>query len=93
MAEDTARLTEFLKPLDIDLEKVVQLAKKLEGCYRGLARESHNQFLPTPISDRVLRPNSNAGGRYVQALNAKYLQCFGDKDSGWAGAQCTSFVA
>jgi hypothetical protein len=60
-------LHQFLRPLAIDLDKIVTLARHLEVTYRTLARESENQFLPTPISDSILRPEPHGKehGRYV----------------------------
>jgi hypothetical protein len=55
---------DFLLPLSIDLPKVIALAGSLSQTYKRLAAESENQFLPTPISDSILRPSVVEGGRY-----------------------------
>ena len=59
---------DFLLPLDIDLPKVATLAANLAQTYKRLAAESENQFLPTPISDSILRPSVAEGGRYGMPL-------------------------
>lgn len=56
-------LDDFLRPLAVDLDKIVELAKRLEITYRRLAMESQNQFLPTPISDNILKPERDISGR------------------------------
>jgi hypothetical protein len=58
----------FLSPLAVDLQKLVTLSRKLEKTYRKLAAEAENQFLPTPISDSILRPVACKGGRLVSFL-------------------------
>lgn len=63
MATSTDPLKEFLKPLYIDIPKIHHLAKSLCDTYTRLAAESLDQFLPTPISDSVLRPGGESHGR------------------------------
>ncbi|RDW80500.1 hypothetical protein BP5796_05198 [Coleophoma crateriformis] len=58
-------LSEFLQPLSIDTAKVHRLAQALCETFRSLARESENQFLSTPISESVLRPDGDESGRYL----------------------------
>jgi len=56
-------IEEFLEPLSIDVPKVHQLARSLCKTYLRLAAEAQDQFLPTPISDSVLRPRGDDKGR------------------------------
>jgi len=58
-------LDQFLQPLHIDVKKCHSLSRSLWVTYVKLAKESKEQFLPTPISDSVLRPKREAEGRYV----------------------------
>lgn len=58
-------LEQFLNPLQIDIRKCHALAKSLCTVYTKLAKESEEQFLPTPISDTVLRPEKDGEGRCV----------------------------
>lgn len=56
-----ADLTKFLEPLSIDLEKVHELSQQFHDTFKRLAAESTEQFLPTPISESILRPVSKRG--------------------------------
>ncbi len=49
-------IAEFLKPLHVDADIVVRLSRELRSTFLQLAAESTNQFLPTPISESMLRP-------------------------------------
>jgi hexokinase len=51
-----ASLAEFLKPLQVTTEQVVSLSRQLHTTFRNLAATSSDQFLPTPISESILRP-------------------------------------
>jgi len=55
-------LEEFLLPLHIDIPKIHALARSLGLVYTRLAAESLEQFLPTPISESVLRPEGDDKG-------------------------------
>lgn len=61
----TSSIDEFLRPLEVDVEKIHRLARSLRDTYLKLAAESTDQFLPTPISESILRPEleNNVGGR------------------------------
>lgn len=63
MAPTIDPFEEFLRPLNIDIPKIHRLAKSLSHTYRRLAAESEEQFLPTPISDSILRPLGEHKGR------------------------------
>lgn len=58
-------ITLFLQPLDVDINKIHALAKSLCETFKKLAKESTNQFLQTPISEEVLRPEKEKEGRYL----------------------------
>lgn len=55
------RLGEYLDPLRIDLDRIVKLSDRFLETFGKLAAESKEQFLPTPISDSLLRPVSKTG--------------------------------
>ncbi|KAK0119744.1 hypothetical protein ONS95_011179 [Cadophora gregata] len=55
----------FLEPLSIDTAKIRSLARSLCSTFTSLAANSQEQFLPTPISDSVLRPEGDESGRYL----------------------------
>ena len=56
-------IEDFLKPLAVDLSKLHSLSKKFCHTYGQLAAKSQNQFLPTPISESLLRPAHDVNGR------------------------------
>jgi hypothetical protein len=56
-------LDEFLRPLAIDSRMVLELSRELETTFRHLSAESPDQFLPTPISESMLRPAGRGHGR------------------------------
>jgi hypothetical protein len=56
-------LDEFLRPLAIDSQKALELSRELETTFRCLSAESPDQFLPTPISESMLRPAGRDHGR------------------------------
>lgn len=58
--EASQGIDDLLKCLDMDSHAVHQLARELTSTFRHLSAESLNQFLPTPITESMLRP---AGGR------------------------------
>ncbi|KAF7886220.1 hypothetical protein EAF00_010323 [Botryotinia globosa] len=57
-------LGQVLGPLDVDINKIHALATSLCETFKTLAKESSNQFLPTPISEEVLTPD-HGKGRYL----------------------------
>ena len=61
-------LDDFLRPLAIDAQTVLELSHELASTFRQLSAESLDQFLPTPISESILRPAASAHGRYVYCL-------------------------
>lgn len=50
----------FLQPLHINVEIVRQLSHEFRQIFQLLAAGSLDQFLPTPITETILRPT---GGR------------------------------
>ncbi|KAJ8129207.1 hypothetical protein O1611_g4422 [Lasiodiplodia mahajangana] len=62
----TPELACFLKPIHIDVPKAHVLAHELYETFQHLAAESLSQFLPTPISESILRPTGGRErGRYL----------------------------
>lgn len=53
-------IEEFLRPLRIDATLAHQLSLELCKTFQRLAAESLNQFLPTPISESILRPTAGS---------------------------------
>ncbi|KAK4151092.1 hypothetical protein C8A00DRAFT_45633 [Chaetomidium leptoderma] len=64
-------LDEFLQPLAIHAQTVLELSRELASTFRQLSAESLDQFLPTPISESILRPAGRDHGRPNQ--NSKNL--------------------
>jgi hypothetical protein len=58
-------LDKFLQPLAIDSRTALELSRELASTFRTLSSESLDQFLPTPISESILRPAGQNHGRYV----------------------------
>ena len=56
-------LDEFLQPLAVGTELLLELSRELAATFRTLSAESLDQFLPTPISESVLRPERRDHGR------------------------------
>jgi hypothetical protein len=78
MATTPTPLEDFLQPLKVDIPKVHRLAHSFSSTYTSLAAESQDQFLPTPVSDSVLRPTGSDKGRYVYQVDtqiAHYPSC------------------
>ncbi|GAP83519.2 putative hexokinase family protein [Rosellinia necatrix] len=66
MAPMAPMLERFLEPIHIDVAKAHVLARELHQTYQHLAAESLTQFLPTPISESILRPiEGRERGRHV----------------------------
>jgi len=55
-ASSTAVIDGFLKPLEVGSSCVSELAAELASTFRELSSRSSDQFLPTPISESILRP-------------------------------------
>jgi len=70
---DSPAIDEFLKPLAVDLPRVRELAGELADVFRELSANSPDQFLPTPISESILRRPvvGQHCGRYVASLLTK----------------------
>lgn len=52
----------FLQPLSIDVDRSYELSRKFLVNFRDLAANSRDQWLPTPISESILRHLSDQGG-------------------------------
>ncbi|KAL6881278.1 hypothetical protein J3F83DRAFT_46313 [Trichoderma novae-zelandiae] len=55
----------FLEPLSIDVDRAHELSRGFLATFRDLAAHSREQFLPTPISESILRPIAEQGGRHL----------------------------
>ncbi|KAM0187271.1 hypothetical protein ACHAPA_010017 [Fusarium lateritium] len=51
-------IEEFLEPLSVDIDKISRLSQLFLQSFEKLAADSENQFLPTPISEAILRPEA-----------------------------------
>jgi hypothetical protein len=51
-------IEEFLEPLYVDIDKINRLSQLFLETFEKLAAGSENQFLPTPISEAILRPEA-----------------------------------
>lgn len=59
-------IEDFLKPLQIDDDTILKLSRDLASTFKELSAKSENQFLPTPISESLLRHVNGADrGRYL----------------------------
>ncbi|KFA67812.1 hypothetical protein S40285_06969 [Stachybotrys chlorohalonatus IBT 40285] len=75
MAPPNTLLGDFLKPLGIGHDTVYELYEGFVRAFEKLAEESTTQFLPTPISESILRPVGQCGsGRYVHVLSRLRLR-------------------
>ncbi|KAM0431786.1 hypothetical protein ACHAPT_005036 [Fusarium lateritium] len=54
----TSSIEDFLEPLSVDIDKLHSLSQHFLLAFEKLASDSQNQFLPTPISDAILRPEA-----------------------------------
>jgi Mn-dependent DtxR family transcriptional regulator len=59
--EQLALLDTFLQPMNIDAEKCHALSDRFLHKFVQLSAESLEQFLPTPISESILRPIADHG--------------------------------
>ncbi|KAG6007522.1 hypothetical protein E4U21_005823 [Claviceps maximensis] len=59
--EQSVLLGEFLQPMSIDVEKCHVLSHAFMQNFMQLAADSLDQFLPTPISESILRPVADYG--------------------------------
>lgn len=69
-------LDAFLLPLQIDIPTIHGLARSLCSTFNTLAAQSKDQFLPTPISEELLRPRRDEDGRYELFLLDSYYSIF-----------------
>ena len=51
-------IDDFLKPLEIDAARISELSEDLASTFRRLSSQSVDQFLATPISESILRPEA-----------------------------------
>ncbi|KAF2971249.1 hypothetical protein GQX73_g2393 [Xylaria multiplex] len=81
-------LDRFLSPIRIDVTKARALAHELGKTFRLLASHSLDQFLPTPISESILRPTGGRErGRYLAIdiggtnLRVGFVELLGSKSA------------
>ncbi|KAL2264353.1 hypothetical protein VTK26DRAFT_5779 [Humicola hyalothermophila] len=61
----TPALDEFLQPLAVNAETLLTLSRGFLATFRRLSAESQDQFLPTPISESILRSPPKDQGRFL----------------------------
>ncbi|KAI0159245.1 hexokinase-7 [Pestalotiopsis sp. NC0098] len=76
---------DFLRPLHMDVATVQQLSHEFHQTFRYLAAESQDQFLPTPITESILRPTAGSEkGKYLAIdiggtnLRVGFIELLGD---------------
>ncbi|KAI0107528.1 major facilitator superfamily domain-containing protein [Nemania sp. FL0031] len=78
----TPELACFLKPIHIDVPKAHVLTHELYEAFQHLAAESLTQFLPTPISESILRPTGgHEKGRGGTNLRVGFIELLGSESS------------
>ena len=60
-ADQAERLEAFLRPMHMDLDRCHVLSGLFTQNFETLSAESLDQFLPTPISESILRPVADHG--------------------------------
>ncbi|KAI0396261.1 MFS general substrate transporter [Xylariaceae sp. FL0594] len=76
----TPELESFLRHFLVDVAKAHQLAHELHHAFRGLAAESLDQFLPTPISESILRPTKGSEkGRGGTNVRVGFVELLGSE--------------
>ncbi|KAI0432081.1 major facilitator superfamily domain-containing protein [Xylaria sp. FL1042] len=78
----TPELEHFLEPMHVDVTKAHVLAHELYQTFRHLAAESLTQFLPTPISESILRPTGGRErGRGGTNLRVGFIELLGSESA------------
>ncbi|KAI3329798.1 major facilitator superfamily domain-containing protein [Ustulina deusta] len=78
----TPQLEHFLEPLHVNVTKAHVLAHELSRTFRHLAAESSTQFLPTPISESILRPTrGRERGRGGTNLRVGFIELLGSESA------------
>ncbi|KAI0843079.1 MFS general substrate transporter [Hypoxylon sp. FL0890] len=73
-------IEEFLKPLSIDDATAHALSHELYQTFQHLSANSLNQFLPTPISESILRPTAGREkGRGGTNLRVGFIELLGNE--------------
>ncbi|KAI1737351.1 major facilitator superfamily domain-containing protein [Xylaria scruposa] len=90
LAPITSELENFLKPIHIDVTKAHVLAHELHQTFRHLAAESLTQFLPTPISESILRPTGGREkGRGGTNLRVGFVELLGSESAPTSNGNCS----
>ncbi|KAI5463266.1 hypothetical protein BGZ63DRAFT_352577 [Mariannaea sp. PMI_226] len=61
MTSSIASIEAFVDPLRVDLDTIESLSHAFLETFEDLALNSQNQFLPTPILETILRPDTGRG--------------------------------
>ncbi|KAI1336242.1 MFS general substrate transporter [Xylariaceae sp. FL0016] len=82
---------DFIKPLYIDETTAHGLSRELCRTFKQLSASSSTQFLPTPISESILRPAAGREkGRGGTNLRAGFIELLGNGDGATNGETVTS---
>ncbi|KAK0750945.1 hypothetical protein B0T18DRAFT_401407 [Schizothecium vesticola] len=74
-------LEALLRPLDVDLTRIVELTNDFTETFTHLAAHSLDQFLATPISESILRPAPGRDyGRGGTNLRVGFIELSGAQD-------------
>jgi len=66
MVTSTSLIDSFLQPFETGPSRVEELAREFALVFKELSANSHDQFLATPISESMLRPDTGGtSGRWV----------------------------
>ncbi|KAK7403132.1 hypothetical protein QQX98_011122 [Neonectria punicea] len=91
MASPAPSIRDFLGPLDLDLDKAHALSQAFLRTFEKLALESPNQFLPTPITESILRPaHEGTQGRGGTNLRVGFVELLPKPSSDLKAAQVDS---
>ncbi|KAK0714580.1 hypothetical protein B0H67DRAFT_489162 [Lasiosphaeris hirsuta] len=78
MAAAAADVHAFLKPLSFEFESAVSLSQELALAFKHLSAQSLSQFLPTPISESILRhAAASSRGRGGTNLRVAFIELLG----------------
>ncbi|KAK3352385.1 actin-like ATPase domain-containing protein [Lasiosphaeria hispida] len=87
MAAPPPDLRAFLKPLSFEFGSVVSLSQELALTFKHLSAQSLSQFLPTPISESILRQAAaSSRGRFLAIdiggtnLRVAFIELLGGSD-------------
>ncbi|KAM7198581.1 putative hexokinase [Naviculisporaceae sp. PSN 640] len=89
MGSDKMSIDEFLKPLAVDPHLLLDLSREMTSTFERLCRDSGDQFLPTPISESIMRAGvDRTGGRGGTNLRVGFVELVGARTSESLTAHC-----